>query len=165
MLLEDLDFAYHNNSMPPVRPQYKDFIEYVYDLDSERARCMLAEEAENKVFFEFFNFDGTRIPHVTHRLSLNVAFPATLPIGISYATVMVTVWVIVAAHVEGHNNFLFNIMFGGRDADFVGIDSLMGPSLTTAPLSANIDIHSTIRKNVETIQEGVDEAASIQHSP
>lgn len=165
MLLEDLDFAYHNNSMPPVRPQYKDFIEYVYDLDSERARCMLAEEAENKVFFEFFNFDGTRIPQVTHRLSLNVAFPATLPIGISYATVMVTVWVIVAAHVEGHNNFLFNIMFGGRDADFVGIDSLMGPSLTTAPLSANIDIHSTIRKNVETIQEGVDEAASIQHSP
>ena len=165
MLLEDLDFAYHNNSMPPVRPQYKHFIEYVYNLDSQRARYMLAKEAENKVFFNFFKFDSTRVPQVTHRLSLDVKFPAILPSGMSYATVMVTVWVLVAAHVEGHDHFLFNIMFGGRDADFSGIESLMGPSLTTAPLSTDIDIHATIRRNVEKVQEGVDEAAAIQHSP
>jgi hypothetical protein len=165
MLLEDLDFAYHNNSTPPVRPQYNHFIEYVYNLDSKRARCMLAQEAENENFFNFFEFDGTRVPQVTHRLSLDVAFPASLPSGMSYATVMVTVWVIVAAHVEGHNRFLFNIMFGGRDADFSGIESLMGPSLTTAPLSTDIDVHATIRRNVGTVQDGVDEAASIQHSP
>jgi amino acid adenylation domain-containing protein len=165
MLLEDLDFTYHNNSMPPVRPQYRGFIEYVYDLDSERARCMLVKEAENKVFFNFFNFDGARVPQITHRLSLDVAFPANLPSGISYATVMITVWVIVVAHVEGHDRFLFNIMFGGRDADFTGIDNLMGPSLTTAPLSTDVDIYSTIRRNVETVQEGIDKAASIQHSP
>jgi hypothetical protein len=56
-------------------------------------------------------------------------------------------------------------MFGGRDADFSGIESLMGPSLTTAPLSTDIDVHATIRRNVGTVQDGVDEAASIQHSP
>jgi hypothetical protein len=83
----------------------------------------------------------------------------------SYATVILTVWAIVAAHVEGHDRFLFNIMCGGRDAEFTGVDSLMGPTLTIAPLAFNVNHNSTIRRNVETVQEGVDEAASIQHSP
>jgi hypothetical protein len=83
----------------------------------------------------------------------------------SYATVMLTMWAIVASHVEGHDHFLFNIMFGGRDAEFTGIDSLMGPTITTAPLSTHVNHSSTIRRNVETVQKGVDAAARIQHSP
>ncbi|KAH7406364.1 putative nonribosomal peptide synthase [Phaeosphaeria sp. MPI-PUGE-AT-0046c] len=165
MLLEDIDCAYHLNNVLPPRPPYKNFIQYVYDLDAGEARCMLAKEAEENNFFNYFTFDGTHIPQVTHRLSIGVKFPTTLPIRMSYATVMLTVWAIVAAHVEGHDHFLFNIMFGGRDAEFTGIDSLMGPTITKAPLATNISNRLTIRRNVETIQKGIDEAARIQHSP
>jgi amino acid adenylation domain-containing protein len=165
MLLEDIDYAYYHNKDPPLRPQYKNFIEHVYDLDSHKVRCMLFEEVEKRDFFNYFTFDGTRIPQVTHRLSLGISFPAFLPSGMSYATVMLTMWAIVASHVEGHDHFLFNIMFGGRDAEFTGIDSLMGPTITTAPLSTHVNHNSTIRRNVETVQKGVDAAARIQHSP
>jgi amino acid adenylation domain-containing protein len=165
MLLEDIDYTYYHRNVPPPRPQYKNFIEYVYDLSSKEARCMLVKEAEDTNFFNYFTFDGTRIPQVTHRLSLGISFPETLPSGMSYATVLLTVWAIVAAHVERHDHFLFNIMFGGRDAEFTGIDSLMGPTITTAPLATNVNSNSTILRNVETVQKGVDEAASIQHSP
>jgi amino acid adenylation domain-containing protein len=165
MLLKDIDYAYYHNNAPPPRPQYKNFIKYVYDLDSEEARCMLAKEVEDTDFFNYFTFDGTRIPQVTHRLSLGIGFPATLPSGMSHATVMLTVLTIVAAHVEGHDHFLFNLMLGGRDADFTGIDSLMGPTITTAPLATHVNKKSTILRNVESLQKGVDKAASIQHSP
>ncbi|KAF1914536.1 putative nonribosomal peptide synthase [Ampelomyces quisqualis] len=165
MLLEDIDYAYHHNDVPPPRPQYRNFIEYVYDLKTEKTREMLAKEVEDIKFFNYFTFDGTRIPQVTHRLSLGIGFSATLPSGMSYATVMLTVWVIVAAHVEGHNHFLFNLMFGGRDAEFTGIDSLMGPTITTAPVAININNDSTIRRNVEIVHKGVEEAAGMQHSP
>lgn len=165
MLLEDIDYAYHHNSVPPSRPQYKDFIEYVYDLSPEKAHSILAKEAEAGEFFNYFTFDGTRIPQVTHRLSLGVDFPAPLPGGISHSTVMLTALALVAAHIEGHDHFLFNIMLGGRDAEFTGVDSLMGPTLTTAPLATRIDKDATIRRNVELIQKGVDEASSVQHAP
>jgi amino acid adenylation domain-containing protein len=165
MLLEDIDYAYYHDNALPHRPQYKNFVEYVYDLGSEKGRSMLAKEVESIDFFKYFTFDGTRVPQVTHRLSLGISFPTTLPSGMSYATVILTVWAIVAAHVEAHDHFLFNIMCGGRDAEFTGVDSLMGPTLTMAPLAFNVNHNSTIRRNVETVQEGVDEAASIQHSP
>jgi hypothetical protein len=165
ILLEDIDYAYFHNDVPPPRPQYKNFVGHVYGLGLEEARGMLVKEVEELNFFKYFTFDGTRIPQVTHRLSLGIEFPATLPNGLSYATVMLAVWAIVAAHVEGHNHFLFNLMFGGRDAEFAGIDSLMGPTITTAPLATNIKIDSTVRSNVEIIQKSVDDAATIQHSP
>lgn len=165
MLLEDIDYAYHHNNVPPLRPHYNSFVEYVYDLDGEKARRLLAKEVEVKNFFNYFNFDGTRIPQVTHRLSLGISFPATLPLGMSYPAVMLTAWAIVAAYVEKHDYLLFNLMFGGRDAEFTGIDSLMGPTITTAPLAIHVNYNSTICKNVETVQKGIDEAASVQHAP
>ncbi|XPT02544.1 hypothetical protein M3J09_011658 [Ascochyta lentis] len=165
MLLEDIDCAYYHNNVPPPRPQYKNFIEYVYELESEESRSTLVKEIKDRDFFKYFTFDGVRIPQVTHRLSLGVGFTSTLPSGISYPTVMLTVWAIVAAHVEEHDQFLFNIMFGGRDAEFTGIDSLMGPTITTAPLATDLNNDSTIRRNLEAVQKGIDEAARIQHSP
>jgi amino acid adenylation domain-containing protein len=165
MLLEDIDYAYHHNKVPSPRPQYKDFIEYVYDMVSEESCSMLVKKVEDIDFFNYFTFDGTRIPQVTHRLSLGIDFPATLPSGMSYATTMLTVLAIVAAHAEGHDQFLFNIMLGGRDAEFTGIDSLMGPTLTVAPIAIDVISDSTIHRNVEAVQKGVDEATGIQHSP
>jgi amino acid adenylation domain-containing protein len=164
LLLEDIDCAYYHNDIPPARPQYNRFIEYVYELEIDEAGSTLVKELEDRQFWNYFTLDGTRIPRSTHFLSLGIDFPATLQIGMSYPTVMLTAWAIVSAHVEEYDHFLFNILLGGRDAGFTGIDSLMGPTSTTAPLATSINNELTFRRNVEIIQKRVDEAGSMQHS-
>jgi amino acid adenylation domain-containing protein len=164
LLLEDIDYAYYHNNIPPSRPQYNRFVEYVYEQELGEAGYTLVKELENREFFNYFTLDATRIPRITHRLSLSIDFPGTLPNRISYATVMLTVWAIVAARVEEHNHFLFNIMFSGRDAGFIGIDSLMGPTITTAPLATSVNNELTLRRNVEIMQSRVEEASFVQHS-
>ncbi|TVY56175.1 Nonribosomal peptide synthetase dtxS1 [Lachnellula cervina] len=165
LLLEDIDYTYYHNDLPPPRPQYNKFIDYVYELDTDEASSTLVKELENIQFWNYFTLDGTRIPRITHFLSLGIDFPATLPSGLSYATVLLTAWAIVAAHVEEHDHFLFNILLGGRDAGFTGIESLMGPTSTTAPLATNVNSELTFRRHVEIIQKRVGEAGSMQHSP
>lgn len=126
LLLEDIDYAYCHNDLPPPRPQYNRFIKYVYELETDEVGSALVNELENKQSWKYFTLDGTRIPRITHLLSLGIDFPATLSIGMSYATVMLTAWAVAAAHVEKYDHFLFNIMLVGRDAGFPGVDSLMG---------------------------------------
>jgi hypothetical protein len=76
---------------------------------------------------------------------------------------MLTAWALAASHIEDYDHFLFNILLGGRDAALTGIDKLMGPVSTTAPLATNIDYSSTFLENIEFIQKQVDEAGDIKH--
>ncbi|OBT52937.1 Nonribosomal Peptide Synthase (NRPS) [Pseudogymnoascus sp. 24MN13] len=163
LLLEEIDYAYHHNDTPPQRPQYNRFIEYVYDLEKDVTKSALARELENTKFWSYYTLDGTKVPGITHTLSLCIDFPATLPAELSYPTVMLTAWAIVAAHVEEYDHFLFNILLGGRDAELTGIDRLMGPVSTTAPLVTSINRDSTFRKNIEFVQKRIDEAGDVQH--
>ncbi|EAW20394.1 putative nonribosomal peptide synthase [Aspergillus fischeri NRRL 181] len=163
LLLEDIDYAYHHNDNPPERPQYNRFIEYVYELGKDEDVSALVRELEATRFWSYFTLDGTKVPGITHNLTLCIDFPATLPAELSYPTVMLTAWAIAAAHVEEHDHFLFNILLGGRDAEFTGIDRLMGPVSTTAPLATRINRDSTFRKNVEFVQKRIDQAGSVKH--
>ncbi|KAI1749581.1 hypothetical protein F4782DRAFT_533377 [Xylaria castorea] len=104
-----------------------------------------------------------KVPGITHTLSLGIEFPAALPAELSYSTVMREAWAMVAALVEERDHFLFNILLGDRDAEFTGIDRLMGPASTTAPLATNIDNESIFRENVELVQKRIDEAGSVQN--
>lgn len=163
LLLKEIDYAYHHNDNPPKRPQYNRFIQYVYELEKDEASSTFARELEDTRFWSYFTLDGTKVPGITHTLSLRISFPATLPAELSYPTVMLTAWAITAAHVEEHDHFLFNILLGGRDAKFTGIDRLIGPVSTTAPLATSINRDSTFRKNVEFVQKRIDEAGDVQH--
>ncbi len=163
LLLEEIDYAYHHDDSPPERPQYNRFVEHVYNLEKDEARSALLKQLEVTKFMTYFTLDGTKVPGITHTLSLGIEFPATLPAELSYATVMLTAWAMVATHVEERDHFLFNILLGGRDAEFTGIDRLMGPTSTTAPLATNIDNELTFRENVEVVQKRIDEAGSVQH--
>ncbi|OCK76731.1 putative nonribosomal peptide synthase [Lepidopterella palustris CBS 459.81] len=163
LLLEEIDYAYHHNDNPPGRPQYNRFIEYIYELEKDEAGTALARELEDTRFWSYFTLDGTKIPSITHTLSLGIDFPVTLPAELSYPTAMLTAWAIAATHVEEHDHFLFNVLLSGRDVDFTGIDRLIGPVSTTAPLATSINRDSTFRKNVEFVQKRIDEARSVQH--
>lgn len=163
MLLEEIDYAYHHKDNPPERPQYKRFIEYIYELEKNEAGFALAREFEDTRFWSYFTLNGTKVPGITHTLSLGINFPPTLPAEVSYPTMMLTAWAIAAAHVEEYDHFLFNILLGGRDAEFTGIDRLMRPVSTTAPLATSINRDSTFRKNVKFVQKRIDEAGSVQH--
>ncbi|KAF2998580.1 nrps [Curvularia kusanoi] len=165
MLLEDLDWAYHHNDVPVVRPQYNNFVEYAYNLKTNDMVRALAQKVEHGSYFRYFTFDNTRVPQVTHRLCHTVKFPAALPNGTSYATLVTTAWAIVAAYIEGHKQLLFNVMLGGRDAEFTGVDRLSGPTLTIAPLAMEVNSSSTVFTNLENVQRSIDEAVAIQHSP
>ncbi|KAI0136239.1 putative nonribosomal peptide synthase [Xylariales sp. AK1849] len=163
LLLKEIDYVYHHRDNPPKRPQYNRFIEYVYELEKDQAGSALVRKLETTKFWSYFTLDGTKVPGSTRILSLAIDWPGTLPSELSYSTVVLTAWAIAAAQVEEHDHFLFNILLGGRDAAFTGIDKLMGPVSTTAPLATSINRDSTFRKNVESMQERIDEAGSIQH--
>jgi amino acid adenylation domain-containing protein len=163
LLLEDLDYAYYHDDIPPGRPQYNRFIEYIYNMEMDEVCSRLVKEAEDIKFWNYFASDSSRIPRITHSLSLSIDFLTTLPAEMSYPTVMLTAWAIAAAHVEEYDHFLFNILLSGRDAGFTGIDRLMGPTSTTTPLTTTINNKLTFRRNVEIMQKQIDEASSMQH--
>lgn len=164
LLLEDIDYAYHHDAIPPSRPGYNQFIDYVYDRELDATTSTLIKAMEEISFFEYFKLDGTRVPTVSHFATLGISFPSSLPLGMSYATVLLTAWSIAAAYVENHNHLLYNILLGGRDAALTGIDSLMGPTSTTSPLAASIDNGSTLRQTMENIHKRIGEAGSLQHT-
>ncbi|PQE30596.1 non-ribosomal peptide synthetase protein [Rutstroemia sp. NJR-2017a WRK4] len=163
LLLEEIDSAYHHNTIPEAGPQYNKFIEYAYEVEKDEASTALVKELENTKFLTYFNMDGTKAPGTTHTLFLGIDFPATLPAEISYPTMMLTAWAIAASYIEKHDDLLFNILLGGRDAEFTGIDRLMGPTSSTAPLATSINNEMTFRKMVEMVQKRMDEASRLKH--
>lgn len=163
LLLDDIDYVYHHDDSPPERPQYSRFIEYVYDLEKDNPSFDLITKLENTNFWSYYTLDGSKAPGSTRVLSLAIDLPGSLPPQLSYPTVMLTAWALAASHIEDYDHFLFNILLGGRDAALTGIDKLMGPVSTTAPLATNIDYSSTFLENIEFIQKQVDEAGDIKH--
>lgn len=163
LLLEEIDHVYHHNDNAPTRPQYNRFIEYVYELERDEGAAALMKELETAKFWSYFTLDGTKIPGSTRVLSLAVDWPTALPPGLSYSTVVLTAWAVAAAEVEQYEHFLFNILLGGRDAGLTGIDRLMGPVSTTAPLATSINRASTFRENVQSMQDRIDAAGNVQH--
>lgn len=63
---------------------------------------------------------------------MQVDFPAAFPGSWSYATTMMAAWAMFTAHVEQYPHCLWNVLLSGRDASFVGIDQLVGPTTATA---------------------------------
>ncbi|KAK4196677.1 hypothetical protein QBC40DRAFT_286889 [Triangularia verruculosa] len=175
LLLQDIDYAYHHDSNPSARPQYNTFIEFVYSssssvADEEEGSVVRDLEQNHAKFFRYFSPNEilTKVPGITHTLSLAIDFPAgaALPAGLSYPTTMLTAWAIAASDVEsGHDSqpFLFNLLLGGRDANLTGVDKVLGPVSSTAPFATSISPSSTFRENMQAIQTAVDQAASLQH--
>ena len=163
-LLDDLDYAYSQSTLPPVRPQAEKFIEYVYNQQMDEAGYQLIEDIENRHFFSYWDASQLKhAPRISHFLSLDIDFPAALPNGTSYATVLLTAWAIVAARVENYSDFLFTVLLGGRDAALAGIDTLMAPTSTTTPLAINMGDQSIVREAIDAMQKSVFDAGSIQH--
>lgn len=163
LLLEDIDYAYYHNAMPPVRPLYNGFIEHVYELKPTASATGLLKSMQNSDYHRYFTLDGAKVPGITHTLTLNVDFPTILPVDISYATVMLTAWSLAAAHMEQHTQFLFNLLLGGRDAAFAGVDKLNGPTSTMAPLATTVSKKLTFHEYIWRMQNSIDEGSSVQH--
>jgi len=163
-MLNDLDHAYHHNSPPLIRPQPERFIEYVYNQQMDKAGRNLVAELGRKHYWTYWESQLTQAPRISHFLSLDVNFQARLPKGLSYPTVMLTAWALVAAYIEGHNEFFFTLLLGGRDAALAGIDTLMAPTSTTVPLAISVDHGCTIGEAIEAVHRSVVDAGSIQHS-
>ncbi|KAG9529413.1 nonribosomal peptide synthase SidD, partial [Aureobasidium melanogenum] len=163
LLLEDIDYAYHHNAMPPTRPLYNRFIKHVYELKHDAPATELLESMQNSEYHRYFTLDGAKVPGITHTLALNVDFSTILPVDISYATVMLAAWSLAAAHIEQHIQLLFNLLLGGRDAAFAGIDKLNGPTSTMVPLITTVAKDLTFHEYIWRVQKSIDQGSSVQH--
>ncbi|KAM7185082.1 hypothetical protein V8F20_011947 [Naviculisporaceae sp. PSN 640] len=179
LLLQDIDYAYshHDSKSNPSafsRPQHSTFIDHVYSSGTSAERGSLIRHLEHNhaKFFRYFSPSEilTKVPGITHTLCLSIDFPAgaVLPAGLSYATAMLTTWAIAASSVESthacEQQFLFNLLLGGRDANLPGIDKVLGPVSSTAPFATPpISPSSTFRETMQAVQTAVDQAVGLQH--
>ncbi|KAM0205673.1 hypothetical protein ACHAQI_008962 [Fusarium lateritium] len=72
--------------------------------------------------------------------------------GIVSATIVRAAWALVLGRYSDTLDIVFGVTLGGRTADVVDIDSIVGPTATTLPVRVKIDPQETDRAYLERVQ-------------
>ncbi|KAF2106956.1 putative nonribosomal peptide synthase [Lophiotrema nucula] len=163
LLMEEIDYVYHRGCLSSPKPGLNQFVKHVYEIDNSKAVGEQAGASDVHRLQDFFQQDHKRLPRVDREMELGVQLPVLKAKGTSTAAVILTAWIIVAAHVDGLEHFLTNVLVSGRDTPFHGLDILMGPTSSTVPLSLP-RIPKTIGECVKAVHNRLLEIRSVQHA-
>ncbi|KJZ69047.1 hypothetical protein HIM_11558 [Hirsutella minnesotensis 3608] len=140
LILDRLSSVYYGSSPPPVVACSR-FAKYVREnLDAESARAFWKETLQDTEASVFPSVPKAPYSPSSHQtFSHRIADVACLRGGdIMLSTVLTTAWATVASRYSGSEQVVFGMVSSGRQAAMPGIESVIGPTITTVPVCVQL---------------------------
>jgi amino acid adenylation domain-containing protein len=148
--------AHYRNQLQniPATVPYSRFVKYITRLDQKQSDAFWLSQLENVTASQF-----PQLPSPDHRveangqllhsinLTRNPALEVTIPSMIRAA------WGILLATYSGLDDVIWGETNSGREASVPGIESVIGPTITTAPVRLRLNRTSTVHEYLKETQK------------
>ncbi len=155
---------YQTGVVPPTIP-YSRFIQYITkSVDEEAARQFWAGQfSTDSVTYPSLPSTSYQ-PQPTEAVGYGIDVSRNADSAITTATLLRAAWAIVTGRHADSNDVVFGLTLSGRNAPVAGIESMMGPMITTLPLRVVIDKEKTMAEFLAEVQEQSVEMIPYEHT-
>ena len=132
---------------------FNSFIKYSMRTDPEMARSYWQDQLQNPQYSAFPPLpDAKHSPLAKTNLTTHFQLPKLVCPDITLPSIIRAAWALVCSHYTGRHDVLFGATLTGRNSPVPGIESLIGPVITTVPVRIQIDKEQPIPQFLESIQ-------------
>ncbi|KAJ4389992.1 hypothetical protein N0V93_007465 [Gnomoniopsis smithogilvyi] len=154
MILDELEQKYYlTGPEMPVTP-FSSFIQYLTKTDPHEAAAFwkrqLSSDKEPRQFPALPSV--SYIPKANANLNHSISLPWPRRSGITPSTILRATWSILAAQYTSSADVIFALTVSGRQADMRGIESCVGPTISTVPMTVAVDWTETVHGFLEKLQ-------------
>jgi amino acid adenylation domain-containing protein len=153
-LFRKVEACYHNDeqNMPATVP-YSRFIKYISALDQKQSDDFWLSNLDNMTAAQF-----PQLPYPDHRVEANgqllhrVELTRHQDIEVTVPSMIRAAWGLLLATYSGSDDVLWGETNSGREASVPGIESIIGPTITTAPVRLRLDRRLTVHEYLKETQ-------------
>jgi amino acid adenylation domain-containing protein/non-ribosomal peptide synthase protein (TIGR01720 family) len=164
ILMEQLE-ALYNGSTIRAAPGYNRFIKMITEVDPEDTKTFWKKQLGQGVPNSF-----PHLPTATYQPSPDTEVTRTIEIsrntesGFMLSTLLRAAWAIVTGRYMGSEDVAFAATNSGRNAPVQGIESIVGPTITTVPIQLQTNGSSSISDFLAMVQQQSTEMIPFEHA-
>ncbi|KAL6705717.1 hypothetical protein ACN47E_006506 [Coniothyrium glycines] len=148
--------AHYNGSVDeqPATVPYATFIKYLSALDEKESDNFWISKLDNMTAPQF-----PQLPSPDHRVEANgqllhqVEISKDTSIDVTVPSMIRAAWGLMLATYSGSDDVLWGETNSGREASVPGIEAMIGPTITTAPVRLRLDRHITAHQYLRETQK------------
>lgn len=164
LLMEQLE-ALYNGSQVGVAPGYNQFIKLLKEIDAEECKAFWAKQLGQGTPNSF-----PALPSATYQPSPDCEVTKTIEIvrdanqGFMLSTILRAAWAIVTGRYMSSEDVAFAATLSGRNAPIQGIESIIGPTITTVPIQLQMNSASTVADFLSRVQQQATDMIPFEHA-
>ena len=163
IILQDLVLAYHGKPSLPRKP-YRSFIRRILDENKNaRTRNFWAELLSGKDIVPFPAPPRKNVLRSTKTLQYRATLPRSSTCEVTTATLIQAAWALVLSSRCGSSNVSWGTTLSGRNSNLPGIESIVGPTITTVPICLELDGNYTVAEYLRNTQQTFTRLIPHQH--
>ncbi|MCJ1312550.1 hypothetical protein MMC25_006224 [Agyrium rufum] len=158
--------VYFGHALMPPQPDMKLFVKYLLEQGKESAvdfwREELKEANESMIYPSLPNHSYVPRPdaHLEKCMSADIS---SLPPGINLSALVYGSWSLLVSRITGNNRVALGAILTGRTAPIDGIDNIMGPTITTAPIMVDVDLSLSVQEYLNRLRENTGRMIPHEH--
>ncbi|KAM0452569.1 hypothetical protein ACHAPV_009465 [Trichoderma viride] len=152
-LTEALQAAYNGTWVRP-KADYRDYIRYLKTLDSDATRQFWKTQlASPSAAGRFVKKDQRR-----HTLRMERSLEQTVQVtfsntsNLAFSTYIRAAWALTVSEYGESEDVIFGIVLAGRTIQLTDVDTIIAPTIATAPLRIQLDRKSTVGNFLQLVQ-------------
>lgn len=144
----------HNGTAITRPAEFKHFIKYLADADSEKSAAYWKKQLDGAAALQFpqLPFEGYQT-QADSLLEQYVNLEQLRHSTTTVATVIRAAWAIVVSQYIMGSDVVFGETLTGRNAPIVGAEEIEGPMITTIPFRVHVDGDITVAEYLQNVQE------------
>jgi amino acid adenylation domain-containing protein/non-ribosomal peptide synthase protein (TIGR01720 family) len=165
LILDAVDCVYGNSIKSGLtNVSFNRFVQHVANTDIDESKEFWTAYLldANATLFPLPSLDD-KIVRVNGTLSSKLDLQRTAASNITAATVIRAAWGAVVARYSDSDDVIFGSTLTGRNAPVPGINTVVGPTITTVPIRARIDRSMTFAQFLQTMQTDMIAMISYEH--
>ncbi|EEQ35622.1 peptide synthetase [Microsporum canis CBS 113480] len=163
LVLDQVRSTYENGLCPDT-PGFSVFIKYLQDADAESTKMFWENQfgGQRPVTFPALASPSYR-PAVQHAVQHRFSFPALVNSEFLKSTILRAAWALVLSRYTDSQDVVFGMTLAGRNSQVIGIEKMVGPTITTVPIRIVLPPTKTISDFLIQVQQQASEMIPYEH--
>ncbi|KAI0391247.1 hypothetical protein F5Y17DRAFT_470941 [Xylariaceae sp. FL0594] len=151
---------YGRVSVPMPGPSFDQFVRFSLEAaENESSRAFWHSQLSSASVAQF-----PRLPHQSYKPKLQASHAVRVQYPVSRTAVSIRAALALAMGIHtGLNDICFGTVMSGRDADLIGIDDVVGPTLATVPVRLTFEPTETVASFLDRVEHQQEDMRPHEH--
>ncbi|KAK2767670.1 NRPS [Arachnomyces sp. PD_36] len=161
-VLEQVKRVYNNQQITK-GPEFSSFINYLAQQKDGEAGSYWQSRFENLELTKFLDWNVSYQPRISETMDKKISITRD---GSSFTTAILirAAWSLVLAQYSSTTDLVLGITQAGRDVPLPGVETCLGPTLSTVPVRVSVDYQETVSEYLTRLQDEFVKMIPFQHT-